>query len=69
MGNLLYIRAKDVRDGHSILAHFEWDLSRHMCLEKKKAEIKETIVGRVVYDEMKCEQLRLELGNRGKCQY
>ncbi len=31
---------------------------------KKKAEIKETIVGRVVYDEMKCEQLRLELENK-----
>ena len=35
----IYLRAKDVRDDHSLLAHFEWELSRHMCLEQKKAEI------------------------------
>ena len=31
----IYLRSKDVRDDHSMLAHFEWELSRHICLEQK----------------------------------
>ena len=55
-----------IKDGDSMLAHIEWEPSQHMCLQEKNVEIKETIVERIICDEMKCEELRLELQNKEK---
>ena len=46
-----------VKDGDSIMAHFEWEPSQQMYSEEKEVEIKETIVEKVICDETKCEEL------------
>jgi hypothetical protein len=53
-----------VKDGDSMMAHFEWEPSQHIHLEEKVVEIKETIVEKIICDETKCEELRLKIQNK-----
>ena len=54
-----------VKDGDSMMAHFEWEPSQHRCLEEK-VEIKESVVEKMIGDATKYEELRLELQNKEK---